>query len=459
MRRASFWAITAVMVAGAVSVAAKEKFLPVAQPGPMPLVAEKTDPAVAQLIKDLGDDDYRTREKAGRELVALGEKVLPQLRAALAETDSPEVQRRLSVMIRKMDTERLVAPKRVTMNLKNVNAKAAIDEIAKQTGYKIEFGGGSTDEKYTFEFDNTPFWVAVDRVAAMTGCLAQYEDYNEMFRVYNQDAMNPYVAYAGPFRFLASNINSNDSIQLSGISRRGGGGTQRYSHMNLGFQIQSEPKNPMLGVGIPEIISAVDENGTSMVMPRNPNDRSYYYNQGSFRGHNTYGNLTLTRGDKTATKIKSLKAKVGIVLLSGTSPEIVVPEPLKVQKKTFVGRTMEIDLGSLTEDKNNKGHYSLELTARKLGENDPNRPDYNWGNTVWQRLELVDAAGNAYRTYGPSSSNNNNNVVQMTIPYGTEDRRGNKPPAKLGPPVKLVVNEWLSITHEVTFEFKDVPLP
>ena len=30
---------------------------------------------------------------------------------------------------------------------------------------------------------------------------------------------------------------------------------------------------------------------------------------------------------------------------------------IKVTKKTFVGRTMEIDFGSLTEDANNKGHY------------------------------------------------------------------------------------------------------
>ena len=47
----------------------------------------------------------------------------------------------------------------------------------------------------------------------------------------------------------------------------------------------------------------------------------------------------------------------------------------------------------------------------------------------------------------------------MTLMFGDQDRRGNKTKAKLGPPVKLVVNEWLSITHEVTFEFKDIPLP
>ena len=460
MGRITAWAAIVVLVAGSIAVSAKEKRLAGGQPGPMPLVATKADPAIAQLIKDLGDDDYRTREKAGRKLVDLGERALPQMRAALRETDSPEVQRRLAVMIRRMDTERLVAPKRVTLARKEMTAKAALDEIARQTGYHIEYGGGpGGDEKHTFEFDKTPFWVAVDKVASAAGCVVYGEDYGDNnIRVYNQDSLNPHVAYAGPFRFLATNINCNDSIQLSGVPRRGG--IQRYANMNLSFQIQSEPKNPMLGITQPEVISAVDETGSSMVVQRNPNDRSYYYgyNNGSFRGHNSYGNLNLTRGDKNATRIRALKAKVGIVLLSGTSPEIVIADPLKVAKKTFVGRTVEIDFGSLTEDKNNKGNYHLELTARKLGEIDPNRPDYNWSNTAWQKIELLDANGNAYRTYGPNNSNNNGNVVSMTIPYGHTDRRGNTT-AKLGPPVKMIINEWLSITHEVTFEFKDVPLP
>jgi len=458
MRRTPLWAVIAVLVAAiAVGVSgAKDQLLPFGLPAPAPPSAAKADAGIAQLIKDLGDEDYRTREKAGRELVQLGDKALPQMRAAYRETESPEVRRRLAVMIRRMETERLVEPKRVTIAKKEMTAKDAIEEIAKQTGYKVDFSAGSNDEKQLVEFDKTPFWVALDRVANAAGFVVYAEDYGDnIIRIYNQDAVNPHVAYAGPFRFLATNINANDSIQLSGVSRRGG--TQRYSNMSLSFQIQSEPKNPMLGVMQAEVVSAVDESGASMVLNRNPNERSYYYNNGSFRGHNTYGNLNLTRGDKTATKIKALKAKVGIILLTGTSPEIVIPDPVKVTKKTFVGRTMELDFGNLVEDKNNKGNFTFDLTARKLGENDPNRPDYNWSNTVWQRIELLDANGNAYKTFGPNTSNNNGNVVTMTIIYGNRDRNGNQ--TKLGPPVKMVINEWLSVTHEVTFEFKDVPLP
>lgn len=461
MRRSPCWALVGVLVAAAAGgVAAGDKRLPWGLFSADPLVADRPhDAGVAQLLADLGSEDYRTREKAGRELAALGEKALPDMRAALLATENPEAQRRLAVLVRKMDHERLVAPKRVTLAAKEYTAKDALAQIEKQTGYKIEYGGnGGAEPKHTFAFDNAPFWVAIDRVASTTGAFVMADSDDETIRVYRQDQVNPYVAYAGPFRFLATQIHSNRSVQLSNLNRRGGGpNSQEY--MNLSFQIQSEPKNPMLGVTQAEVVSAADENGGSLVPPKDPNNRSNYLEQFGNRGHTTYGNMQLRRADKTATTIKALKGKVGIILLTGTSPEVTVTDPLKTKTKTFSGRTVEVDYGALTEDPNTKGQYVLEVTVKKLGANDPNREDYNWSNGVWQKIEVIDAAGNRYRTYGPNSIDNNGASVKLTITYGAEDRRGGRPPAKLGPPVKVVVNEWLTVTHEVTFEFKDVPLP
>jgi hypothetical protein len=215
----------------------------------------------------------------------------------------------------------------------------------------------------------------------------------------------------------------------------------------------------MLGVMQAEVISAVDNLGGSLVMPQERHHRTSYYDYNRNRSHNTYGNLNLTSsGGKDATSIKSLKAKVGIVLLSGTSPEITIDDPLKMKSKTYVGRSVEVNFGGLIEDKNNKGTYMLEVTAKKIGDNDAGRIDYNWSNQIWNKFELIDAEGKEYQTYGPNNFNNNGNTVTMTIQYNNRDRRnGNQ--IKLGPPVRFVVNEWHTVTHEVTFEFKDIPLP
>ena len=116
-------------------------------------------------------------------------------------------------------------------------------------------------------------------------------------------------------------------------------------------------------------------------------------------------------------------------------------------------------LGACQVSKDNANN-TVSLTVKKLGVSDPNNVDYSWSSNIWQKLELVDAKGNKYRTYGPSSLNQNVNTVQMTVQYGPDGRGGPRPAGvKLGPVVKLVFNEWLSVTHEVTFEFKNVPLP
>jgi len=47
----------------------------------------------------------------------------------------------------------------------------------------------------------------------------------------------------------------------------------------------------------------------------------------------------------------------------------------------------------------------------------------------------------------------------MVLVFGTEDRRRGGPAQKFGPPKKLQLIQWLTITHEVDFAFKDIPLP
>jgi hypothetical protein len=214
----------------------------------------------------------------------------------------------------------------------------------------------------------------------------------------------------------------------------------------------------MLGVTQAEVVTAVDESGTSLAPPRDPNNRSNYYDSRGSRGHSVFGNLQLARPDKSATTIKTLKGKIGIVLLTGSTPEVVVADPLKTKARTFVGRAVEVDFASLVEDANTKGQYVLDLTVKKLGVEDPDRDDYNWANAAWQKVEVLDAAGNKYQTSGPNNINYNGASVQLTIPFGPTDRRTGKA-LKLGPPVRVVVNEWLTVTHEVTFEFRDLPLP
>jgi hypothetical protein len=460
MRATAMTAVFGSLLVATFAVGEKPE-LPPLPASPAPGAADgKADAAIKKMIEDLGSDDWRAREKAGLDLSAKGEKALPQMRAALLATDNPEVQRRLAVLVRKLDRERLTEPKRVTLTAKDQTAKQVFDEISKQTGYRIEFGGGGQETKHSFEFDKTPFWQAMDAVANASGYNV-YADYgDDTIRVYSQDSISPHVSYSGPFRILATNINTSRSVQLSNISKRGGPPPVN-EYMNLSFQIQSEPKNPMLGIMQPELTEARDELGGSLLPPQERNGyRSNYFNGGQ-RGHNTYMSVNLMRGDRSATTLKSLKGRVGVVLLSGTVADIVVGDVLKVKKKSFTGRTVGIDVETIEEDANQKGVYVVNLTAKRVTPVDPNRgEDYAWSNNLWQRMELSDEKGNKYFCYGPNVHNNNGGSIQLVVQFGAEDRRrGGPAPNKLGPPTKLTITEWQTTTHEVKFEFKNIPLP
>lgn len=459
MRSAAAWTGFVVLVVG-VAVSANPQPSgtvagpPAPAPAPKPAGPDLSRTATQTLVDQLGSDDFRVREAAGRELNARAEKALPELRRALAAATDPEVARRLQVLVRKLDFERLVAPKRVTMKMTDKPVKDIIAEFAKQTGYKIQFGGGD-DGKHSFEFTDTPFWVAIDQVAAAAG-LNVYPDYDEDggIRAYAQDSYNPHVSYSGPFRFVATNISTNKNVQLSGLTRRGGQ-PRPPEYVNLNFQVQSEPKIPMLGTSGIELTEAVDEFGGSLIPPRNdPNApfRSHYYN-GGYRGYNVYANLNLTRANRNAASMKLVKGKVMVTMLTGTRPEVAVADPLKVKNKKFAGRTAELDIDTCAE---NNGTVTVSLTVRRVG-GDPQQQDWNWSNSVWQKLEVQDAKGVKYRNFGPNQQNNTGNSVTLTMNFGNTDSNGNK--LNVGPPARLLFNEWLSATHEVPFEFKDIPLP
>lgn len=423
-----------------------------ADPGARPGAASPAEGSTAAWIAQLGSADYRVRERAALELSRQGEAVLPQLRGALAATTDAEVARRLDDLIRKLEYDRLTRPRRVTLHVKDKPLNAILEEISRQTGYVFAAGTIRPDITYSYDWENVPFWQAVDAVTNAAG-VTIYPEYDDVgtLRVYEQDVYNPYVAYSGPFRFIATNINSNRNIQLSGLSRRFGPPVQpEYMHFN--FQIQSEPKAPILATTFTELTAAEDDTGQSLLPTNDPNyqKRVSYYN-GGYRGYNVHASLNLLRASRQASTARVIKGLIGVQLLTGTRPEITVPNPLAVKNAKFLGRTVEVEIDSLVE---NNTQYTLTATVKRLGPV-PQEMDFTWSQSVWQKFELVDEKGVKLHNYGANNQNNQPNVVQLTLIFSRDERPGRKP----GKPVQLVYNEWLTTLVESAFEFKNIPLP
>ena len=70
-----------------------------------------------------------------------------------------------------------------------------------------------------------------------------------------------------------------------------------------------------------------------------------------------------------------------------------------------------------------------------------------------QHVTLADDKGQKFQSHGFNWTNGTPTTVQGTFMFGDG---GN---AQLGKPHKLIYYGWVTMQHQVEFEFKDLPLP
>jgi hypothetical protein len=131
---------------------------------------QEDDPRIADLVKKLGSMNYAEREKARKDLEMLGMAALDHLRVA-AKTDDLEIRTRCEKLIDKLETkltaEKLLTPKKVHLNVKDVTVVQAIEELQKRSGYPIHIDGDRvplSKRTITLDTGEVTFWEAFDQL-------------------------------------------------------------------------------------------------------------------------------------------------------------------------------------------------------------------------------------------------------------------------------------------------------
>jgi hypothetical protein len=410
--------------------------------------------SAAQLIEQLGHEDYTQRDAASKALLALGAQALPALKKAKDHED-PEVRRRVGELILTVERAGLLAPRRVTLRLKDKPIRQAVTELARQTGYTIELwpnaqaNGEREKELFRLDLENVPFWEAIDRICAAGG-LALQEGYgDDRIRLNYASNRVPFVHRSGPFRLVAQGIHYNRSITFIGLPKDSPEPGQRHEHMSFMFNVSVEPRFPLLGVGQARVEAAEDDRNHLMVPPETNQPQGMAYYNGGYKSYTQQAQVTLVRGARGAQVVKLLRGHVPLTLLMEQKQDLVVEKVLTAKGKKFKSADANLAIDDVTET--GAKQYQVKLSVTKQGENNPN--DYTWRNSLYQRLELQDAKGNKYMSQGFTEANFSPAGVNGTFLFGDN---GN---ADLGPPVKLIYYTWATLQHTVSFEFKDLPLP
>jgi hypothetical protein len=439
-----------------------------------PVKKKPPPPSIEQLIQQLGDRDFRVRDRASRQLIDLGIEALATLQKERSAQTDPEVRRRLDELIPSLERTATLMSKLVTLHMTNKPIHDVLNELTRQTGYKIldgavvngpggvlvQNGGrapGSSQDKlvYTFHFDKIPFWQAFDQISDASG-LALQQGYwgDDALRVFHQDMYVPFASYNGPFKVVATGFNYNRTNNFGQLPRNPAqAGQQAQEYLQVNLQIASEPRLPILKVGQVRLTFAEDDEKHSMILNGDPNNngmwgqRFYYGGWGRSYLHQTQANLVWP--SKTSRTVKTLKGVIPVILLADQKPSVVTDRILGSKGKKFkVGEASF----SIEDAKELPGkQYQISMTVTENSKEAPQ--DYSRIQSIQQRLELQDDKGNKFPAYvnitnwgGPTNAS----FQLMTQPNGT---------AKLGKPAKLLFYAWVLMEHEVAFEFQDLPLP
>jgi hypothetical protein len=406
---------------------------------------------VERLIQQLGDPDFRRRDAASHALRDLGPEALPALQKAANHPD-PEVRRRLAEIIPDLETARVLSPTPISLTADKMKLKDILDELGRQSGYKFQQWGGNDQQIYSFTLNKVPFWRAVDEVSETCGFVLQQSYGDELVRLQQQEAYVPYVCYDGPFRMAANSLHYYRNLNLGYLPKNGP--AQPISEaLSLSFTLFSEPKLPLLGIGQPTAVTAYDQDKRSM-LPANENaPYSHFvgrYGSGGHRGYCMQATVNLSRPSDRSHTLKYLKGTIPVTLLTQQKPEVVTDQLLRAKGKSFKVGAVTFAIEQITEKPGPRFELKMSITN---AEDNQSGNDYSWQNSLYQRIEVQDDKGTKYQGNGNSWSGSGPGFVQLTQQYIPPNN------TKAAPPTKLVFHAWTTMVQQVTFEFKDLPLP
>jgi len=167
---------------------------------------------VRRLVRQLDSPQLLQRQEAEQKLLALGPKILDLL-PRITERTPAEVKQRLGRIRQKLQqaaAEAVARASSVTLQGKDMPLSKVLAAIEQQTGnklvdYRRRFGHQVTDPKLDLDFNETPFWQALDRALDQAELTTYaYGEPGAISIIRRQQGRTPRVgraSYSGPFRF------------------------------------------------------------------------------------------------------------------------------------------------------------------------------------------------------------------------------------------------------------------
>jgi len=188
------------------------------------LGATTQDSDVRDLLRRLEDDNAEVREKAQRQLGALGEAALPALKeAAESPRSSGELKLRVVAAMKEIELSAKIAkvfaePRRITVRAGGTMLREVLDEISRQAGVVIESSMVDAAAAVTLEAKDAPLQMVLDQLCKdQLQRTWESQDDGSIRLLKERHPATPTV-YGGPFRVRVQSLNVERSTDFKGKS-------------------------------------------------------------------------------------------------------------------------------------------------------------------------------------------------------------------------------------------------
>jgi hypothetical protein len=394
---------------------------------------------VAALISRLGSTAYPERIAAQRDLAALGNSAREDLETAL-ESPDPEVRLAASGLLKRLKLAELWGSSAVDGILEGEQLSSIFAAIAQQTGNRLLVSdqyGAFNDATASLDFQQVPFWRAVDVVCSQTGnhVRPHYDTGNPgLVVVAGAPGKNP-VAYAGPVR---AQVTSARRVFVEELDYQQMTSEQTHT-FQLNLQVMWEDRFRLVAYrSQPDLVLAATDSGVPLSATQSAGSG---WNIASTGTRQLSMTLRLNPPPIEARSLETLQLRWGLVAVG----DMAVHE-ISDLSTPAVHRTDDMEL---VLEEVQIGNPRCELLVHIV--RDMVVPDPSEILVQENQFELLDAEGRAYRAQGQTNS---------LTDRGARLRLSFLAPATDSSPAVLRCHyPRLRSQHDLEIVFNNVPLP
>lgn len=395
-------------------------------------------PEVDSLISQLADPRWQVRNRAVDRLIQLGSPVERQLRQARDAARTVDLRTRLSMVLSRIDESRRSGASYVSLHLKSASTRDALAALERSAGVKFDAGMGDPGDgsgSITLDADHRPFWVVLRELCAQAKLEVGSIDAAGAVALRGGDeewGHRP-AAIEGPYMLLARRIELTRSLDLANPKDV----ANAYTLVLLAY---AEPKLRPIYWSVRGIDQCVTDTGRAMDLP---NDA---FEPGDLNA-DSETRIQFTGPADVGKRLARLRLSARFVLSERSEP-IDIPGILKVKNESRSIGGWRVLIKGVT--KGDDERYAAAVTVYRDGHT-PEEWSERMGLLDRTQPRILDSAGKVMES-GGTSLNEGPDEWNWTDEF--------TPANQSAKPAKLLWDFPLETRHaDVSFEFKDLPLP